>query len=136
MRNLVVASILAVSSVIGLGLSPAAKAGDARIFVDLGNVYFSAGQPYYRETRQPLYVAHYAYGPRYYYSRPAYGYRHYDRGHSYNAGYRYRDHDGYRGRDGYRGHDGYRGRDGHRGDDHRRGHDDSNQRGDRGRNRR
>src|SRR3546814_13576765 len=56
MRNLVVASVLAVAGVFGLGLASPAKAGETRIFVDLGNVYFSAGQPYYRETREPLYV--------------------------------------------------------------------------------
>src|SRR3546814_10021298 len=44
MRNLVVASVLAVAGVFGLGLASPAKAGETRIFVDLGNVYFSAGQ--------------------------------------------------------------------------------------------
>ncbi|PKM06381.1 MAG: hypothetical protein CVV14_12970 [Gammaproteobacteria bacterium HGW-Gammaproteobacteria-4] len=134
MRKLIIASVLVVSSVIGLGFASTAKAGDTRIFVDLGSVYFAGGQPYYRDTYEPLYVVHYAHGPRYYYSRPAYGYsRHYDRG--YYTGYRYRTHDGYRG--GHVRHDSHGGRHdrGHdRGHDRRRGGDhDDGHRGDRGR---
>lgn len=78
----------------GLGLAALAAPSTAeardriRITVGLGDVYFDYGRPYYRYTREPLYVDHY-YGrpnyyryvarpvyyappPRYYYSRPRY----------------------------------------------------------------
>lgn len=134
MRTVLLTIALAVAGLFGLGYTAPAHADGVRVFVDFGDVYFTAGRPYYRHTHQPLYVMHHAYGPRYYYSRPAYpvDYRYgyaprpayygygieYRSGHHHRRHYGYRDHDRY---DGYRGRghhrDGYRGRD--RDDDHR-----------------
>ncbi|MFC4726790.1 hypothetical protein [Coralloluteibacterium thermophilus] len=50
--------------------APAEARDRVRIYVDLGDVLFSAGRPYYRHTRAPLYVAHGPYGPRYYHYAP------------------------------------------------------------------
>lgn len=132
MRTVLLTIALAVAGLFSLGYTAPAHADGVRVFVDFGDVYFTAGRPYYRHTHQPLYVVHHAYGPRYYYSRPAYpvGYRYgyaprpayY--GIEYRSGHSYRDRRGYRNHD---RHDGHRGRghdrDGHRGrdrdDDHR-----------------
>lgn len=107
MRTIVLTVALAVAGLFGLSFTPAAHADGVRVFVDLGDVYFTAGRPYYRHNRQPLYVVHHAYGPRYYYSRPAYPVSH---RYGYRDGHGYRDHDrrgvAYR-HDGYRDH-GYR----------------------------
>lgn len=131
MRTILLTVALAVAGLFGLSYTAPARADGVRVFVDLGDVYFTAGRPYYRHNHQPLYVARYAYGPRYYYSRPAYpvaesygyGYAprpvYYGYGMEYRGGHGYRDHDDYRGHDRHDRHDRYRGR-----GDYRDGHGD------------
>lgn len=72
MRHLVASITLAAAGVLGLSTFPAsqAQASDVRIFVDLGDILFSAGRPYHRHTREPLHVVHHRYGPRYYHHAP------------------------------------------------------------------
>ncbi len=115
----------------GLGLAAlapsTAEARDrVRVTVGVGDVYFGYGRPYYRYTREPLYVDYY-YGrpryyryivqpiyyappPRYYYSPRYYPrYRYYPR-HYYGYpryGYRYYDRRGWRDRH-HRHHHGWR----------------------------
>ena len=82
---------------LGLGLatvSPAhAHGSDARIWVSLGDVVFSAGHPYHRHLHHPLHVVRVGTGPRYYYHpapRPIRHYpapRHYGHGHGYGYSY-------------------------------------------------
>jgi hypothetical protein len=93
MRNILFSLVLAAAGATGLALSSDAQAGGGRIYVDIGDVSFSYGRPYYRHSREPLYVV-YEYGypryyrvapapvyyapppPRYVYRAPQYGWRH------------------------------------------------------------
>lgn len=126
MRKIMYSMLLATAGAIGLASAPTAEAYDSsRIYVGIGDVTFSYGQPYWRHNNEPLYVVYergypryYRYAapayyapppPRYVYAPPRYGYDRwgYDR-------YRHRD---------YRDHprwDGHRGRD-RDWDDHHRG---------------
>lgn len=88
------------------GASTRAHASDVRVFVSLGDVMFSAGQPYHRHHHYPLHVVHSAYGPRYFYDAPppprhvrghGHGYRQYRHSHRHPVvvyhqphGYHYR----------------------------------------------
>lgn len=70
---------LVAGAVLALGLvaaTPAtARGGDARIWVSMGDVMFSAGRPYHRHHHHPLQILHGPRGPSYYYYPvPAYGY--------------------------------------------------------------
>lgn len=122
MRNTLLASLLTLAGLFGLGAANPANADDLRVFVSLGDVYYRGGNPYYRYGDMPLSVVYYDHHPRYYYHRrPAY-YR------PYNYGAYYYGHSGDYRHHGYarrhdRGHDyrhaGYRGHD----DRHDRGHD-------------
>lgn len=62
---------------LGLACVTPAKAhgSDARVWVSIGDVSFSAGRPYHRHHHHPLQVIHGRHGPRYYYiPAPAYAY--------------------------------------------------------------
>lgn len=65
--------------------APARASDYTRIYVDLGDVYFEYGRPYYRHGGERLYVTHYYGKPRYYYyGKPRYyGHGHHYRGHGY-----------------------------------------------------
>ncbi len=63
--------LLAVAGTVGVVAPKEAAASDIRVFVDLGDIVFSAGRPYHRHSHAPLYVVHERWGPRYYYHRPA-----------------------------------------------------------------
>jgi hypothetical protein len=135
MRNVMFSLLLAASGAIGLTAAPAAEAYDSgRIYVGVGDVVFSYGEPYWRHNNERLYVVYESGYPRYYriptpayYAPPQVRYVYAPpprRGYGYDS-YRhrdYRDHprwDNHRGRD---RHDGYRdGGRGHRGRDRGRG---------------
>ncbi|MBS7458215.1 hypothetical protein [Coralloluteibacterium stylophorae] len=53
-------------------LVPVEAQARVRVYVDLGDVLFSAGRPYHRHSHAPLYVVHTGYGPRYYHYGPVY----------------------------------------------------------------
>ena len=115
MRNALFALLLSVAGALGLAAVPsnAQAYDDARIYVDLGDVSFSYGRPYWRYDNTPLYVTYdrwnrpryYRYGPRRvirrdyydpYYDgrvivRPRVVYRSYDRYPGYYDRYGYRD---------------------------------------------
>jgi hypothetical protein len=76
MRNVMLSLMLAAAGAIGLAGAAPAQARDARIYVDLGDVSFSYGRPYYRYNNEPLYVVYERGYPRYY--------RH-DRGYRYGG---------------------------------------------------
>ena len=101
MRKTMISLLLAAVGAIGLAGSTAVEARDARIYVDLGDVAFSYGRPYYRYNREPLYVVYERGYPRYYRTGPARYYAHPPR---YGYGARYEDDDYYR----YRYRDPYR----------------------------
>lgn len=68
MRKLILSFVLATAGAVGLtAAEPASAHGDGRIFVSIGDVAFSYGNPYHRHSRAPLYVVHESWGPRYYY---------------------------------------------------------------------
>lgn len=121
-RILTLSLAVLLASAASLTYTAPAQANDTRvrIYVDLGDVFFDYGRPYYRYDRAPVYVAYdnwghrryYRYAPRYvsygppaYYGSYGYGYgrrdgrydRRYDRDHRRN----WRDRDDDRGR----GHD-------------------------------
>lgn len=87
MSKLIFSLLLAASGALGLASSNTAEAYDrGRIFVDIGDVTFSYGRPYWRFNHAPLYVVYergypryYRYDDGYYYGppryAPAYGYR-------------------------------------------------------------
>ena len=86
-------SLLA-GTVLALGLAFAAPANahnrhssQARVWVSLGDVVFSAGVPYHRQYRQPLFAESGRHGPRYYYYGPHQSYR--GPVHGYVPGYYY-----------------------------------------------
>lgn len=149
MRTILLTVALAVAGLFSLGYTAPAHAGGVRVFVDLGDVYFTAGRPYNRHGHAPLYVARYAYGPRYYYNAPQYpayyrapyrqhdGYRRgYAKGHAYRADYRGRDHDRHDYRRARHDRNGHRGQDGHGNRQRDRDDDNRNDRGGRGDHRR
>lgn len=73
MRKLILSFVLATAGAVGLtATAPAQAYDDGRIFVSIGDVTFSSGQPYHRYSHQPLYVVRESYGPRYYYTGPRY----------------------------------------------------------------
>jgi hypothetical protein len=75
MRKLIISLLLAAGGAIGLAGSTAAQAYDSsRIFVDLGDVTFSYGRPYWRHNHEPLYVVYERGYPRYYRVAAGYGY--------------------------------------------------------------
>lgn len=68
MRKLILSFVLATAGAVGLtAAEPASAYDDGRIFVSIGDVSFSYGQPYHRHSHAPLYVVHESWGPRYYY---------------------------------------------------------------------
>lgn len=86
MRKTILSVLLAAAGAIGLAGAPEAQARD-RIYVDVDDIVFTYGRPYWRHNREPLYVVYERGYPRYYRYGPAYrpGYtRYYD-------GPRYRD---------------------------------------------
>lgn len=75
MRKLILSFVLATAGAVGLtAAEPASAYNDGRIFVSIGDVSFSYGQPYHRHSRAPLYVVHGSWGPRYYYTAPTHYY--------------------------------------------------------------
>lgn len=74
MRNLMLSLMLASAGAIGLAGAAPAQARDARIYVDLGDVSFSYGRPYWRHNNEPLYVVYERGYPRYYRYERRYGY--------------------------------------------------------------
>ncbi|HET9049781.1 MAG TPA: hypothetical protein VFN29_12575 [Chiayiivirga sp.] len=68
------------SAVLALGLVAATPAGahgpEARVWVSIGDVAFSAGRPFHRHHHHPLQVIHGSHGPRYYFV-PSPGYSYY-----------------------------------------------------------
>lgn len=58
---------------LGLALTPSVHAHgtDARIWVSLGDVVFTAGVPYHRYSHQPLFIEAGRHGPRYYHYGPS-----------------------------------------------------------------
>ncbi len=76
MRNTLFALMLSAAGLFGLAAIPSTAQADARIYVDLGDVFFSYGRPHYRYDRAPLYVTYDGYGhPRYYRYAPRRVYR-------------------------------------------------------------
>ena len=73
MRKTMLSLVLATAGVIGLAGSAPASADSGRIYVGIGDVFFSSGRPYWRHNREPLYVVYERGYPRYYrYDRPYY----------------------------------------------------------------
>jgi hypothetical protein len=73
MRKTLLTLFLAAAGATGLAGSTPASAQSGRIYVDLGDVTFSYGRPYWRHNHEPLYVVYERGYPRYYrYSRPYY----------------------------------------------------------------
>lgn len=71
MRRFVTSLALAAAGMLALTALPVSEAhASPRIYVDFGDVFFSAGRPYDRYSRAPLHVVHYDYGPRYYHYGP------------------------------------------------------------------
>lgn len=80
MRKTILTLFLAAAGAIGLAGPAPASAQSGRIYVDVGDVTFSYGRPYWRHNREPLYVVYDRGYPRYYrYSRPYYSATYYDR---------------------------------------------------------
>lgn len=66
-RHLTLSLLLAAAGVVGLVDSAPAVAHDSsHIYVGIGDVMFSYGRPYYRHTREPLFVVYERGYPRYY----------------------------------------------------------------------
>ncbi len=79
---------------LALGLAFAAPANahnrhhnQARVWVSLGDVVFTAGTPYHRQYRQPLFAERGRHGPRYYYYGPQQTYQGYVPGYYYDHTY-------------------------------------------------
>lgn len=70
MRTLILSLSLAALAAVGLTASPQARASDLRVYVDLGDIVFDYGRPYYRHGYVPLYVETIRYGPPRYYYHP------------------------------------------------------------------
>ncbi len=85
-----IAFLASAALALGLATSPSANAHDARIWVSLGDVTFSAGLPYHRQHHYPLYREQGRHGPRYYYyAAPVRPMPHYRPGPPYGPGYGY-----------------------------------------------
>lgn len=82
MRKLILATVLAATAAFGLARPSSAQASDVRVYVDLGDVAFEYGRPYYRYNHEPLYVMYDSY------RRPVRYYRVVDSGYYYDNGYR------------------------------------------------
>lgn len=67
MRKLLFSMLLAAAGATGLATSGSADAFDGgRVYIDIGDVSFSYGRPYWRYNREPLYVVYERGYPRYY----------------------------------------------------------------------
>jgi len=90
MRNALFALLLGSAGLFGLAAAPStAQADNTRIYVNLGDVSFDYGRPYYRYDRAPLFVSYDRWGhKRYYRHAPRYAPRHANR-----YGYRDRHYD-------------------------------------------
>lgn len=66
MRNLILATALAATAAFGAFESSNAQAATVRVSVDTGDVIFDYGRPYYRVTREPIYVVYTNNQPTYY----------------------------------------------------------------------
>ena len=66
MKNNILAATLAATLAMGVFLSPSAQADHIRVSVGVGDVIFEAGVPYYRVTREPIYVVYTNNTPTYY----------------------------------------------------------------------
>ena len=66
MRNIILATALAATAAFGMFQPSSAQAADVRVSVGLGDVVFDAGIPYYRVTREPVYVVYTNNTPTYY----------------------------------------------------------------------
>lgn len=66
MKNLMLATALAAAVSFGTLYSPSAQADHVRVSVGVGDVIFEAGVPYYRVTREPVYVVYENNTPTYY----------------------------------------------------------------------
>lgn len=66
MRNSILVTTLAATLAWGTLHSPATQAADVRVVVDLGDVIYDSGVPYYRVTREPVYVVYENNTPTYY----------------------------------------------------------------------
>lgn len=77
MRSTLHALLFSLACAIGAAAMPStARADNARIYVDLGDIAFEYGRPYYRYDRSPLYVTYDRYvRPRYYRHGPRQVYR-------------------------------------------------------------
>jgi hypothetical protein len=111
MRKLILATVLAATAAFGVVRPSSAQAADVRVYVDMGDVAFEYGRPYYRYNHEPLYVIYDSYNhpvryyrvvnSDYYYSNygdgyyrsspppwaPAYGWRGYHRRHHHHYYY-------------------------------------------------
>ena len=66
MRNLILATALAATAVVGTFQASTAQAVDLRVSIGSDDVVFDAGIPYYRTTREPVYVVYTNNTPTYY----------------------------------------------------------------------
>ncbi len=66
MRNSILVTTLAATLAWGALQSPTADAADVRVSVGVSDVIFEAGVPYYRVTREPVYVVYENNSPSYY----------------------------------------------------------------------
>lgn len=66
MRNSILTAALAATLAFGAFHAPSAQAADVRVSVGLGDIIFDAGIPYYRTTREPVYVVYTDNTPTYY----------------------------------------------------------------------
>ncbi|HET7845297.1 MAG TPA: hypothetical protein VFL14_14165 [Xanthomonadales bacterium] len=82
MKRLALAILLAVTGAASVAVSMPAEARTRMVYVNDYDVVWRYGRPYYRVTREPVYVVrNYRGGPRYYY------YANYDRPHRYHNRY-------------------------------------------------
>lgn len=87
MKRLALAILIGLAGAASVALPSAAEARTRMVYVNDYDVVWRHGRPFYRVTREPVYVVrHYRGGPRYYY------YANYDRPY-YNRYNAYRDHD-------------------------------------------
>ncbi len=83
MRTAMMSMLFAAAAAFGATILPSTAHAwdDGRIYVDLGDVSFSYGQPYYRYDRTPLYITYdHHHRPRYYRHAPRPLIRHRARG--------------------------------------------------------
>jgi hypothetical protein len=99
MKRLALAISLAIAGVASVAMPSAAEARTRVVYVNDYDVYWSHGRPFYRVTREPVYlVRNYRGGPRYYYrtaytTYPRHEYRRYNawRDRDYDRRYYYDD---------------------------------------------